>query len=373
MPSLRIAGQDVPLVGGESLRHVPGALENRLLAGWARSRAPHHFTFKLWELDPDLARLAVLSSVQRLICYRNHHLFEERFARLLERAAFSPVRAHLGLAEEKVARTAPLAPVSAPPAEPEVPGVPVSIIVPCFNEEAGLSYLANVFSALDAELGRRHRLSFVLVDDGSTDRTRQEMQRLFGHDGRYRIVRHEMNRGIAAAILTGIGAAKDDIVVTMDSDCSYDPARIEDMLALLAPDVALVTASPYHADAGVEGVPGWRIFVSRGASSLYRMVLRTQLATYTSCFRVYRKRALEGLILHHEGFIGVAEMLARLDMAGGRIAEYPVVLEARVLGRSKLRLFRTIVGHLRLLGAIFATRLRDRRRAGAIALTKEEG
>ncbi len=370
VPSLRVAGQDVALAGGECLRQVPGALLGRYLAGCTAPRAPRVFTFKLWEIDPELAELAILSRAQRLLSYRNHAIFGDRLERLLDCAEFVPVREHLRLAEERAMRSEPAAPAATPRAEVAARGVPVSIVVPCFNEEAGLAYLANVFASLDAGLGRRHRLSFVLVDDGSTDGTWPEMQRLFGDDARFRLVRHDRNRGVAAAILTGIGAAEDDTVATIDSDCSYDPARIEEMLALLAPDVALVTASPYHAGAGVEGVPGWRLFVSRGASWLYRQVLRNKLATYTSCFRIHQKSALDGLILRHEGFIGVAEMLARLDMAGWRIAEHPVVLETRLLGRSKLRLLRAIAGHLHLLGEIAIARLLDRRCVGAMAVTR---
>ena len=183
------------------------------------------------------------------------------------------------------------------------------------------------------------------------------MERLFGADPRFRLVRHDRNRGVGAAILTGMAAAETEAVAVIDSDCSYDPARIEEMLPLLGPDVALVTASPYHALGGVEGVPRWRLVLSRGASRLYRLVLNNKLATYTSCFRIYRRSALDGLRLRHEGFIGVAETLARLDLDGWRIAEHPVVLESRMFGQSKLKVIRVIAGHLQLLFEIAAARV----------------
>ena len=64
------------------------------------------------------------------------------------------------------------------------------------------------------------------------------------------------------------------------------------MLPLMTGSVDLVTASPYHKDGGVRNVPGWRLFLSRGASFLYRRVLRSKLDTYTSCFRVYRRSSV---------------------------------------------------------------------------------
>ena len=213
----------------------------------------------------------------------------------------------------------------------------------------------------------------MLVDDGSTDSTWREMGRLFGADARFRLVRHDRNRGVGAAILTGEGTAETEAVAVIDGDCSYDPARIEEMLPLLGPDVALVMASPYHALGGVEGVARWRLMLSRGASRLYRALLRNKLATYTSCFRIYRRSALAGLRLHHEGFIGVAETLARLDLDGWRIVEHPVVLETRLLGRSKLKVLGATAGHLRLLGEIAAARLRPGRRGIAVAARKVSG
>jgi hypothetical protein len=87
-------------------------------------------------------------------------------------------------------------------------------------------------------------------------------------------------------------------------------------------------------------------------------VLNQRLATYTSCFRVYRRSSVENMTVREGGFLGVAEMLGRLDLAGGAIVECPAVLEVRLLGRSKMKTVRTIVGHLRLLSRLGWVRLR---------------
>ena len=67
---------------------------------------------------------------------------------------------------------------------------------------------------------------------------------------------------------------------------------------------------------------------------------------------------MEELYIREGGFLGVAEMLARLDLGGGRIVECPAVLEVRLLGRSKMRTLRTIFGHLRLLVRLSISRVR---------------
>jgi dolichol-phosphate mannosyltransferase len=119
----------------------------------------------------------------------------------------------------------------------------------------------------------------------------------------------------------------------------------------------MVTGSPYHPDGEVRNVPGWRLFLSKSLSELYGLVLHQKLATYTSCFRVYRRSAVEALNIREGGFLGVAEMLGRLDLGGGRIVECPAVLEVRLLGRSKMKTFRTILGHLRLLARLAVARV----------------
>ena len=160
------------------------------------------------------------------------------------------------------------------------------------------------------------------------------------------------------AILTGIQAAQTEIVCSIDCDCTYDPMSFLNMIPLLVDGVDLVTASPYHLQGEVRNVPGWRLGLSKTASAFYRCVLRQKLATYTSCFRVYRKSTTAHLSLTESGFLGVAEMLGRLDLRGAKIVEYPTTLEVRLFGRSKMKVIRTIAGHLRLLLRLLAFRLK---------------
>ena len=235
--------------------------------------------------------------------------------------------------------------------------VPVTIVVPCYNEQEGIAYLAQRLGELNENLGQVCPLSIILVDDGSTDATWELMQLHFGTDPRVTLLRHAKNRGIAAASLTGILASRDEAVAVIDSDCTYDPALIGAMIPLLAPDVSAITASPYHALGRVSGVPRWRIFLSYTASLTYRFFFRNKLATYTSCFRLYRRSAVASLQLRHSGFIGVTEQLALLDRQGWRIVEIPALLEMRRFGQSKLRITRAVLGHLNLMSEMAFAKL----------------
>ncbi len=116
---------------------------------------------------------------------------------------------------------------------------------------------------LSAATDGRYAFRFLLVDDGSTDGTADRLRGLVNGHGGYEILRHDRNRGVAAAIMTGIAAARAEIVCSMDADCSYDPRQLGEMIPMLADGVDMVTASPYHPLGGVEGVPAWRLLLSR--------------------------------------------------------------------------------------------------------------
>jgi glycosyltransferase involved in cell wall biosynthesis len=246
-----------------------------------------------------------------------------------------------------------------PPSAP--PACAVSVVVPCFNEEALVPALARSCADLARLLEGRYALDFVFVDDGSSDATYDELCRAVGGSPGDAIVRHERNRGIAAAIMTGIRTASSPVVCSIDADCTYDPAQLEAMIPLLANGVDVVTASPYHPLGRVCGVPPWRLALSKTASRLYRCVMRQKLFTYTSCFRVYRRSAVADLELDHDDFVGIAEILWKLDARGARIVECPAVLKSRTGTRSKMKLLKTMAGHGRLLAQAAWARIATQR------------
>ena len=211
----------------------------------------------------------------------------------------------------------------------------VSIVVPCCNEEAALVNLRDKWRILRELLASKYDLYLILADDGSTDNTWEVLLRLFATEPKCTFVRETKNLGIAATILNGIRIAKTEIVCSIDCDCSYNPCELEKLLPMLTSGVDLVTGSPYHPLGMVQDVPKWRLLLSKAASALYRRVLHQKLYTYTSCFRVYRRSAILKLDLKRNGFLGIAELIAKLDLHGSRVIECPTVLIARAQGDRK--------------------------------------
>jgi dolichol-phosphate mannosyltransferase len=233
----------------------------------------------------------------------------------------------------------------------------VSVVVPMFNEREVVPSLVASLDKLDRDFAGRYDFEFILVDDGSRDETVALLAAATAGRPNCRIVRHGANRGIGAAIQTGLRAASHDIVASMDCDGSYDPALLGELIPLLGPGVDLVTASPYHVAGAVENVPLWRLRLSRLASQLYGIVCWHKLSCYTSCFRVYRKSTVAPIELANEGFVGVAELLCAVLHRGGGVVEHPAMLRSRIAGVSKMRVFRASLGHLKLMSRMAFDRL----------------
>ena len=238
----------------------------------------------------------------------------------------------------------------------------VAIVVPLKDEQDGVPSLLDALDRLPAQLQGTADCEFVFVDDGSTDRTFELLRTRVAGRANASIVRHPVNRGLAAAIRTGILSTDAPVVVSIDADLSYDPREIAPMLALLGVDgthsADVVTASPYHPRGSVRGVPGWRLLLSRTLSRCYRVLLRRPVFTWTACFRAYRRAAVADLPLANDGFLGTAELLVRVLRRGGVVVEHPCELGVRSYGQSKMRVLRTIGGHLRLLANVALGRIK---------------
>jgi len=345
----------LPAAGGNYFRQLPPSLMHFSFSFWDRRyTAPFNMYFHTWELDPGLPQFAGADFLARLRQYRNLDRMEERLEYYFGNYRFTSIadynRWEQGYLDGVPLPSERVPSIQRPP--PAEDAVPITIVVPCFNESPVLGYLENTLDEMSEHFRDRYDVQFVLVNDCSTDDTWEGLQARFGHRSDIQLINHETNQGVAAAIMTGIRAARTEIVCSIDADCTYDPHQLENLIPMLGDDVAMVTASPYHKDGTVVGVPEWRLFLSRNLSRIYGTLLHHRFATYTACFRAYRKSKVEDIQLDLGGFLGVAELLIKLDVMGEKIAECPATLEARVLGASKLKTLHTIRGHLALIGKI---------------------
>lgn len=220
-----------------------------------------------------------------------------------------------------------------------------TILIPCYNEVDSIPELCRRLASPVCRLGGNREVEILFVDDGSSDGTADAIHRE-AREYSYRIVSHKYNRGVGAAFKTGFEASSGEIIVTLDSDCTYDPDQIPRILGEFTSGVMLVSASPYHPLGRVMGVPVWRIILSKTLSRIYSVILPGNLHTYTSCFRAYRREVLPLLKANSDGFLAITELLASALLREIQVAEVPATLSARRFGESKMKTIRVIFSHM---------------------------
>lgn len=235
----------------------------------------------------------------------------------------------------------------------------LSLIIPCYNEEDGIKNLHERLMPVISDLSKRYSVELLFIDDGSTDKTNEMLQKYFGQTKSTKIIKHNKNLNLGAAFRTGFAKASGDIIVTLDSDCTYRPEEIPNLLEQInSNNFDIITGSPYHPKGGVENVPAYRIFLSKSVSILYKIATGKNIYTFTSMFRAYKKEVIKNIEFRSNDFLSPAEILLVAINKGYKIGEYPTVLHVRKFGKSKFnKLFMIMRRHMGLLSSEVLVRL----------------
>ena len=190
---------------------------------------------------------------------------------------------------------APLTPVPEPEAAPAL-----SVVVTLYNEAASLDELYRRTVATLDPLDRPYELIF--VDDGSTDGTFAELERLHSADSRVRAVRFKRNFGQHPAMHAGLARARGEIVVTMDGDLQNMPEDIPKLLAAVA--------SGYDVASGRRAArrDSWgRTLPSRLINGMLRRFTGVQISDFGCAFNAYRREVVTPML----GAIGKQRIVRR--------------------------------------------------------------
>jgi len=228
-----------------------------------------------------------------------------------------------------------------------------TFVVPCYQEVAALAAFAPLLPDLEAD-------EIIFVDDGSRDGTGEALRTLAAGDGRVLVKTHARNRGVGAAMRTGIAASRGSVVVVYDADRTYPLQDAKRLIAALGSDLDVVTATPFGEAGSLQGVPAGRRFLSRAAAWAYRLALGRRargLTVFTCAFRAWRGEFVRSLDWRSDGFPAAAEMFGRAILRGARVAQEPSCLGLRAAGESKMRVLPTALGHLAVLGGLLRRRL----------------
>ncbi|MCU0240351.1 MAG: DUF3473 domain-containing protein, partial [Pyrinomonadaceae bacterium] len=212
----------LPIAGGNYFRQIPYTLMRNLVKDWTnRYDKPFVMYFHVWELDAEQPRINAASKFNQIRHYRKLDKMEWIIKENLQKYEFTNVSEFLGIESQvsslKSQVSNRIETIQNPKSKIQNPSV--SVVIPCYNEESALPYLANTLRSVEAELNETgYNPNFIFVDDCSKDNTFNLLHELFGKKENVQIVKHEQNQGVAAGIMTGLKAAKTEIVCSMDCD-----------------------------------------------------------------------------------------------------------------------------------------------------------
>jgi len=211
--------------------------------------------------------------------------------------------------------------------------IKLSVVIPIFEEEESIPQL--VERLIPPLRGLKIPFEIIAVNDGSRDRSQEQLVAAAAMHHELKIIRFRRNAGQTAAMMAGIDHSTGDIIVTLDADLQNDPDDIPMILSKL--------------DEGYDVVSGWRLerkdaairrnFVSRVANRLISRISGVHLNDYGCTLKAYRRQVLQGMRLYGEmhRFVPIYA-----SWMGAKVTEVPVKHHARQFGKSKYGLNRVV-------------------------------
>lgn len=201
----------------------------------------------------------------------------------------------------------------------------ISIVIPCYNEittiEAIIEKVLQVQLPLEREL--------VIVDDCSTDQTRDYLCTLKGHDN-IKIVFHETNKGKGAALQTGFSHATGDIIIIQDADLEYDPDEYPRLLKpILEGKADVVYGSRFAGGDSHRVLYFWHSIGNKLLTLLSNMFTDLNLTDMEVCYKVFKRSILEKIELEEARFGFEPEFTAKVARLNYAIYEVGISYHGR--------------------------------------------
>ena len=223
----------------------------------------------------------------------------------------------------------------------------IYLVIPAYNEEQNLPGLIRDIGSVMKQTGEEFFI--ILVDDGSTDKTRDIALEL-AKETSMEVISHKRNLGANGFFNTGLRKAAElsepgDIVVVMEADSTSDPALLPDMTRKIREGIDVVIGSRYIKGGGYSRFPVKRLILSLGANFLMKVAFPIKgVKDYTIFYRAYSgetlKKALEvykDRFITQDSFLVNAEILVNLRRLNIKVEEVPLLYRYE-LKKSKSRI-----------------------------------
>lgn len=222
---------------------------------------------------------------------------------------------------------------------PDAPSL--SIVFPCYNDAGTIASMVSAADEVARDVASDHEI--IVVDDGSTDRSRAILQGLARHYSALRLIFHEKNRGYGGALRSGFAAATKDWVFYTDGDAQYDVFELRKLVPVLQDGVDVVNGYKIK-----RSDPWYRVAIGTLYCEVMRLLFGFGVRDVDCDYRIMRRSALHSVQLEHSSGIICLELVKKLELAGYRFVDFPVHHYYRTYGRSQFfnvrRLARTALG-----------------------------
>ena len=204
----------------------------------------------------------------------------------------------------------------------------LSVVVPCYNEQRTILTLLK--HVADSPWVRE----IIVVDDGSTDDTRQILAGI--DDPTVRVVLHERNQGKGAALRTGFRQATSEFVIVQDADLEYDPNEFGDLLPPVLDDKAdVVFGSRFLSGRPHRVLYFWHSMGNRMLTLASNMFTGLNLSDMETCYKLFRREVLESITIEEDRFGFEPEITAKVAKGGWRIYEVGISYNGRTYADGK--------------------------------------
>jgi glycosyltransferase involved in cell wall biosynthesis len=202
--------------------------------------------------------------------------------------------------------------------------------MPAFNEQATLP------DVIAAVLRQDAVAELIIINDASTDGTREVLEEIKKTDSRIRVFHHEQNQGKGAALRTGISHAKAEIVVIQDADLEYDPEEYPILIGpILRGKADAVFGSRFIGSQEHRVLYFWHSVGNRFLTLLSNMFTNLNLTDMETCYKAVRREILQSVSIEENRFGFEPEITAKLARMGIRIYEVAISYHGRTYAEGK--------------------------------------
>lgn len=198
----------------------------------------------------------------------------------------------------------------------------ITILIPIFNE---LNTLKIILEKVEAANFCGLEKEIILIDDFSTDGTREILEECRGKCDKYKIFYHDKNMGKGAALRTGLAHATGDIVVIQDADLEYDPADYEPLVQLIIDNKADVAyGSRLTGSKPSRSFMFTHLMGNKLLTFMTNVLYNTTLTDMETCYKAFKREFLEGIEIKSNRFDFEPEITAKVLKRGARLYELPI-------------------------------------------------